>query len=1399
MSHTNEELPPPTGMELSLNKLRPCSHGSVGDPTIGFQCSPTVGWYIDDDDRVIFTSGLADTVAHAADYTEFIKPIVIRDSSPPDVNLSEAGVLYKKPGDSSLWWVTDQGEYNLTSGLILNAVNSTPLSASQLALSNTAPSNLVQNTLNANPSNVTQSAISSGLSNTPSNTTIKLSENTLYARNGTELIWQTPYGELDLTKPLPDYLELPSRGTDKVVYGFANLPNTGLSAAQHQLISMVSGKPVSKLDLQGMHLQGSLFMQGAKLSVENDNLYVTLSGKTHCLTKLEIEHPINVPAGKSINFGDMSIGRLDNYLSLADSLKVTRSSVICDGKLEIKEQVNPIPSDSNHGVLYKEKNNLMWNSGSGAPYVLNKELLQFVAKPSGDFAKPEFSFKGDLSTGLTRVTDQVVGLTAGGNLTLAVAHDQAILYKPLSLSDSETASPAVVTEGRLYKKAGSNGLFWQTTTKEIDLTQQKWPLVAPDGNARTPSYTFEDSPGCGLYKTSDGSIAVAVNNAPVLTTKTDETTIYGTLKLRHSGQFGEIKIVNGDLHWNDKNLCAKETSLLAVDGTISAPSYSFENNPELGLANIDGQLTILDGKQSVAQFSRAKSHIKQLATDRVEIASEGYLVSRNGSLVWQPKNGVELVIGSPPPKFNGGLVDNPISAPALSVVDYKFTQDDLQRLDISNNGVSFAKLSTDGLQVQSVNLPGVRLSAKPSKLTVQSEGQIIADISPEEASFKANKLILDGKLLMVLSDSLIWHGSAGPVDLTDRTPVFPLQANGDQLAYGFRSSNVGIAKENDNLVLQSENGRVIVQSDGTLQTKAVVTESMQTSTLRTESMQTESLATDLIQVSNSTQLTISAGSDTKFSAGLVQTDGVFRGDNNSVAFGYETPTGPVGISVTDNSLALVTGQNKIAATDLDVNLAARTLSFTSGRLENLNNNLYWKTPSTSVPLNLSYKETITYNASGNVKSGDLVCLDGTGRVFKCLGGRTSKIDGDTRDFLEVYDYDLAHYVMISVFDSTIRFDKITKSDNRTVQTYSRGINSGSHLSVLQTDPDSYVVVYLNASIHVEKIVGVFSSVPVSSSLVISTVGDNLAAIYDSNSDCIIVAIHTIDHNFSVVLVAASTMQLGTVETNISNLTVAETDKRMSLVLIPGGTCLLSYGIVKTVFVITGVNSSVTVGDNFIDYESVDCVSMLYDTNHGVVISLEKTVSGSCYMQVLDVLGLSVQKITSKGFKNASVEPLGLVYNNQSDEYAILSSIGSNIYVQVVEFDGELIKFGLRYLDRELTYTDTPRKGTYMFEIPNTRKLLYRFNGLSMFEMNHQGNPSGYVGLAVNDATYGEPVDVVIKGHIWHHSAVLPTQWLGKKLYINDTSKNYPEYISSSPMNGVFIGTCLDRNKILLGL
>lgn len=1724
------KLPLPRGVTIALNKVMPRGNGAPGDPAIGFESDPTIGWYMNDSGEVVFTSGLDDTMLQNPNYTEFRKPIMLNEFEPPRVDLRNKGILYKKPDDPGLWWLTEDGEINVAAGAappamrmsmgtsyqpsytfgsdcnsgffldspgnigvtakgvevlrvnkenlkvfrpmeimdtsvletpatpltgylykkageqglwwrtakgdidltadlpasikqpkgqpgqpsysfiddskaglyliepgrIALAVNSSPklevknsevvsdvslrvpdgsvgmpsltfakdvktgiytnqyghmsIAASgtkvlDISQENIAASTPVKapelqlvadsttkisgvkgrldlvaggnsklevstagvkvldilslekglemqaNSLRVQPDgalhvfagakSVMHTDVTGlhanevlakhyGFENSPTigfsaeagnininsgtgairlrskvelEQPLQLPSGSLFTKLGQAgLYWQTPYGEIDLTSrglaELPKKMEMPNGSAGSPVYSFAASPSSGLSMINGSVAMSVAGRAVQTFESAGVTINGKLNVKDSSGVVslykksDSKDLFAKSSDDIEVnLTSPEQKFPIEVPSGKSVNFAGLQITANGSNIDIAKALKIQLDRVSLDGVVEIKEQFQPACAENDRGVLYKEKGsqNLIWQSG-GTHHVLTKDITDFKAVANSDFKKPEFTFRNDLDTGLSKIEDNVVGLVAGGQLVLAAAQDQAMLYKPMSLTDSVSASPAVNTEGRLYKKANSSGLYWQTMNTEVDLTQQRYPLAAPNGVPAVPTYGFSSEPGYGMTKVSD-AVVLAAGGRPSATFRTTDVTVHGKLKLSHDNQTGQLEIRQGKLFWNDVDLCnGMKYPIYAPDSSEASPAYSFASNSSLGLAKINDSLAIVGNNAVLAQFASSKASIPNLSTNKMSMGTSGALVARGTDLVWQPVGSKEIVIRAPADEFNGGVIGEDLDAPGVVLRDYRLSQDLQGRLDVSNSGQTVLKVSTSGLQTTAVNLPNTQLKETNGVFTVEGKSGVILKASEHKLEIQADTISIADGALYKSGDSLLWQTDLGPVDLTDKTVQFPLRApmltQNNETTYGYEGSNVGIAKDGNALVLKSENSYAVLEDDGYL----------------------TAIGINTMQLCAADGLTITTGSPgqiTKITKDKLETSGVFRGKKDSITFGYDIADYTVGITPSGGGLALVSGKTQPTIfTDNSVNVRNRSLAFNDASLERKGSDLYWKVGSEEVHLNKPhetwYRETLSYIADGDIKKGDIVCMDpnGSGKIYKGIGGKIQKIPAipaysDSNKAMSVFDYNSANYVLaftktklMSNRTQIIANVLLVSKDLHIVQKNyefiltkdeypANGILTDGYGKIIQINPDTYVIPYLKPDENhckICKLKNPFSLTPTIETLdvEIGVVCNSMTAEYDHNNDCLVIVCHSnTTQNFAVVLISVgredNTLELGTIETNLSSLAVADINKQIHLVLIPGGTCIVSYGIMKMVFIISSYQGSITPGDSFMDYESVDCAGMFYDTNNGVVMTLEKTVSGSCYLQILDVLGIAIQKLTSKGFNNANIEPLGIAYNSLVGSYAILYATGPAdvpVYIQTFDFDGEIITFGLRYQDTTSTYepTNSTKHEKNLFEIPGTKMFVYGYdpNVLSVFEAGYHGYPSGYLGIASDDAVANQQCNIVVKGHIYK-GAMLPQSWLGKKLYITDPTKDYPECLSIQPQHGVFLGTCLDSTRVLLGL
>jgi peptidoglycan hydrolase CwlO-like protein len=487
-----------------------------------------------------------------------------------------------------------------------------------------------------------------------------------------------------------------------------------------------------------------------------------------------------------------------------------------------------------------------------------------------------------------------------------------------------------------------------------------------------------------------------------------------------------------------------------------------------------------------------------------------------------------------------------------------------------------------------------------------------------------------------------------------------------------------------------------------------------------------------------------------------------------------------------------------------------------------------------------YKSNISMRASTDIVMGDVVCIDPSDNssVCKALGGLWSKVNMGT------CNTNLNGLIIQKQDGKTIMIGShLDDSNNLTLYTGQFVTNNLEFISNLVLDynvqtttticfcdlitDNKIFVAWMQAGTNIIKL----CKIKINSDLNLTVEGDiqpislnfaceNMALTYDASIDTVILTWYSsAASNFIVCLVLANTNNtdnviIGTINHNISlDHIIESTNKHLNIVSVPGQIALISYGNRKIAIALTSYLTAVNTGETMLDYESYDCADMLYDTNYGVVISVEKTNAMTCFVQILDILGTKIQKITSKKFNTAyNMEPFNIANNPNKGNYLLLfadSNVEGNIYGQYINFDGEQLSFGLRYLaSQDNVYTeqiDIVRHSKWIYPADDGF-LAYWPSGINQqianiakFIDGYHGYPSNYIGLANNTVNAGSLCDVTIKGHIYNSGVSLPQVFVGKKLYLANLTNLYPANISTNASNGSFIGTCINTNKIMVGL
>ena len=448
----------------------------------------------------------------------------------------------------------------------------------------------------------------------------------------------------------------------------------------------------------------------------------------------------------------------------------------------------------------------------------------------------------------------------------------------------------------------------------------------------------------------------------------------------------------------------------------------------------------------------------------------------------------------------------------------------------------------------------------------------------------------------------------------------------------------------------------------------------------------------------------------------------------------------------------------------------------------------------------AYNNGLKFKTSVDIDNGDLICMDliEPGYIVKGIGGKieNTNISAGGVDYTAIYKYSGDDDLFVLVYTEkdtssiTTNILIINKHSYDIIKKYSNTqlVKHSKLHYVVQVSDMCYTLVYCYDNVvKMISMNNVFDAVTVESHEICTDAAcDNMCVKYDAGY--LIVYYNILAQEFRAILVNGD-FSINIRDRVLCNVYIQNNGK-LQLIDIPGGTWIVSMGYVKFALLVSA--GYLRNGDPVIDYNSVECIDMIYDQNYSLVMSMEKTISESFYVQAWDVSGLTMQKITNVTFGNVNVAPVGISSN--TNNYTALYMCDDKIYVHLFDFDGKIMTTGLRYGCHKKSDTSSR-----IFSIEGTNKFIFYSGELTTFIANYQGVPAGYIGIAAESAKEGDLCEVTIKGHIYYNKNAMPASWIGRKLYITETDKPYPYYMSISSVNGIFMGTCLDRYRIILGL
>jgi len=276
---------------------------------------------------------------------------------------------------------------------------------------------------------------------------------------------------------------------------------------------------------------------------------------------------------------------------------------------------------------------------------------QALMANGGSVAAPSYSFAGDEDTGMYSPGSDVLALAAGGTdmivmdqpnnkvtITGTVDPIALILSDPaLGTSlffesfDGQTAPDSGLNTGRIrYNDA--TGTFQISTQGSVyaDISTGggvAFPLLAPDGSAAAPSYSFSSETDSGFYydagaaapAISDGSEPVAIFTnlggvlqqiqGPAGDSSTPGFTFIADTTTGMSLVGGDITfIIGGTSEVLLLTAAGGNEQVLGPDGSVAAPSYSFAGDQSKGIYSpATDELAFVTAGAEVMRFTATQS------------------------------------------------------------------------------------------------------------------------------------------------------------------------------------------------------------------------------------------------------------------------------------------------------------------------------------------------------------------------------------------------------------------------------------------------------------------------------------------------------------------------------------------------------------------------------------------------------------------------------------------------------------------------------------------------------------------------------------------------------------------------------------------------------------------------
>jgi len=227
-----------------------------------------------------------------------------------------------------------------------------------------------------------------------------------------------------------------------------------------------------------------------------------------------------------------------------------------------------------------------------------------LANTLGSASNPAYYFSNSINTGMYAISSPpTLGFAVSGTPVLTAESNMINFYQPLQLPDVTAPTPTSATEGYIYKKSGSNKLYWRTLNSgEIDLTAigVSYPLQATDGSISAPSYSWTNAPLTGIYLSTTDTMRFTSASTDVLQINATGSTCYKSLDLSNQNISNINTLTCITTNISDLNISSNTITTTVTDSDISLIPT--------GTGNV-----VLNGQSSLTNHAITKQYVDNLA------------------------------------------------------------------------------------------------------------------------------------------------------------------------------------------------------------------------------------------------------------------------------------------------------------------------------------------------------------------------------------------------------------------------------------------------------------------------------------------------------------------------------------------------------------------------------------------------------------------------------------------------------------------------------------------------------------------------------------------------------------------------------------------------------------------